>query len=141
MIPAFMTQIEALPVTPNGKLDKHALPDPDILDCQNYVSPGTAKEQAVIEIFEEILGVAPIGIEDSFFELGGDSIKAIRVVTKLRQKGYELTVGDLMRQRTARLISNLKVGKSIHKTIQASKFATPITKKPLFLGILGLRFI
>ncbi|WP_176523799.1 phosphopantetheine-binding protein, partial [Bacillus thuringiensis] len=71
---------------------------------REYIAPRTKKEQAVVEVYEEILGVSPISIEDSFFELGGDSIKAIRVVSKLRQQGYELSVADLMNQQTARLI-------------------------------------
>ncbi|PEQ47979.1 non-ribosomal peptide synthetase, partial [Bacillus thuringiensis] len=104
MIPAFMMQIETIPLNQNGKLDRKALPEPDVLAGREYIAPRTKKEQAVVEVYEEILGVSPISIEDSFFELGGDSIKAIRVVSKLRQQGYELSVADLMNQQTARLI-------------------------------------
>ncbi|MFT7821915.1 amino acid adenylation domain-containing protein [Bacillus siamensis] len=112
MLPGFMMQIDALPLTPNGKLDAKALPEPHALEGQEYMPPRTKKEQAVVEGYEEILGVSPISIEDSFFELGGDSIKAIRVVSKLRQQGYELSVADLMNQQTARLIcENMKVSK------------------------------
>ncbi|MGN4752452.1 amino acid adenylation domain-containing protein [Bacillus cereus group sp. MYBK220-1] len=112
MIPAFMMQIETIPLNQNGKLDRKALPEPDVLAGREYIAPRTKKEQAVVEVYEEILGVSPISIEDSFFELGGDSIKAIRVVSKLRQQGYELSVADLMNQQTARLIcENMKVSK------------------------------
>ncbi|MRS26516.1 non-ribosomal peptide synthetase [Bacillus sp. RIT694] len=112
MIPAFMMQIETIPLNQNGKLDRKALPEPDVLAGREYIAPRTKKEQAVVEVYEEILGVSPISIEDSFFELGGDSIKAIRVVSKLRQQGYELFVADLMNQQTARLIcENMKVSK------------------------------
>ncbi|MHA4262175.1 amino acid adenylation domain-containing protein [Bacillus cereus] len=112
MIPAFMMQIETIPLNQNGKLDRKVLPEPDVLAGREYIAPRTKKEQAVVEVYEEILGVSPISIEDSFFELGGDSIKAIRVVSKLRQQGYELSVADLMNQQTARLIcENMKVSK------------------------------
>ena len=104
MIPAFIMRIEELPFTRNGKLDKRALPEPDALAGREYEPPRNEMERAVIEVFEEVLGVSPIGIEDSFFDLGGDSIKAIMVISKMRKKGYELAVVDLMRQRTAKLI-------------------------------------
>ena len=104
MIPTFMMWIEELPLNRNGKLDKRALPEPDALAEREYVPPRNDIEQALVAVFEMILKVSPIGIEDSFFDLGGDSIKAIMVVTKMQQKGYELAVVDLMRQQTVRLI-------------------------------------
>lgn len=104
MVPAFMMQIETLPLNRNGKLDRKALPDPDVLSGHKYVKPQNKMEQAVIEVYEEILGVSPIGIEDNFFDLGGDSIKAIKVISKLRERGFDFSVADLMRQQTARVI-------------------------------------
>ena len=80
MIPAYMTQIEKIPVTRNGKLDKRALPEIEGKSEQEYVAPRTKEEEAVCEAFSEILGAEQVGIKDGFFELGGDSIKAIRVV-------------------------------------------------------------
>lgn len=105
MIPSFMMQIDTLPINRNGKLDRKALPKPDMLAGRKYVSPRNKMEQTIIEVYEEILGTSPIGIDDGFFELGGDSIKAIMATSKLRQKGFELSVTDLMRQQTAKLLS------------------------------------
>ncbi|MGG0823585.1 amino acid adenylation domain-containing protein [Paenibacillus turicensis] len=111
MLPSFMMQIDVLPLTPNGKLDIKALPEPDVLAGQEYIPPRTVTEEVITDIFEEILGVSPVGIEDSFFELGGDSIKAIKAVSKLREKGYKLSFAALIYQQTARMIGeNIQKG-------------------------------
>ncbi|ROR25863.1 surfactin family lipopeptide synthetase A [Mobilisporobacter senegalensis] len=111
MLPGFMMQIDALPLTQNGKLDVKALPEPNALAGQEYIPPRSKTEKAITEVFEEILGVSPVGIEDSFFELGGDSIKAIRVVSKLREKGYKLSFAALIYQQTPRMIGeNIQKG-------------------------------
>ncbi|TRW36511.1 amino acid adenylation domain-containing protein [Bacillus sp. PW192] len=111
MLPGFMMQIDALPLTPNGKLDVKALPEPHALAGQEYMPPRTKTEKVITDIFEEILGISPVGIEDSFFELGGDSIKAIKAVSKLREKGYKLSFAALMYQQTPRKIGeNIQMG-------------------------------
>ncbi|MFO7036111.1 non-ribosomal peptide synthetase [Bacillus velezensis] len=111
MLPGFMMQIDALPLTPNGKLDAKALPEPNALAGQEYMPPRTKTEKVITDIFEEILGISPVGIEDSFFELGGDSIKAIKAVSKLREKGYKLSFAALMYQQTPRKIGeNIQMG-------------------------------
>lgn len=99
MIPAFMMQIERIPITGNGKLDKRALPDIEAKSEKEYVAPRNETEFAVIKVFEEILGMERIGIKDNFYELGGDSIKSIRVISKLRELNLELTVKDIMQMR------------------------------------------
>ena len=104
MIPAFITRVEALPVNRSGKLDEAALPAPETASGKAYAPPASAMERAAAEAFEEALGVSPIGIDDSFYERGGNSIKAIRVVSKMRQKGYEIAVADLIQHRTVRLL-------------------------------------
>ena len=86
MIPPFMTQLEALPLNRNGKLDKHALPEPDALAGRKYVAPRNEMERTIISVYEEILGVSPIGIDDSFFELGGHSLRATVAVNDLEKR-------------------------------------------------------
>ncbi|ATU28280.1 hypothetical protein BMJ37_16595 [Bacillus velezensis] len=111
MLPGFMMQIDALPLTSNGKLDAKALPELNALAGQEYMPPRTKTEKVITDIFEEILGISPVGIEDSFFELGGDSIKAIKAVSKLREKGYKLSFAALMYQQTPRKIGeNIQMG-------------------------------
>lgn len=105
MIPAYMGQIETIPVTNNGKLDKRDLPEIEAGSTHEYVAPETAEELNVVRAFSEILGVKNIGVNDDFFEMGGDSIKAIRVVSKIRELGYELSVMELMHTGTPSAIA------------------------------------
>jgi acyl carrier protein len=86
MVPSALVFLEALPLTPNGKVDHSALPSPDrdVADAkQVYVAPGNASEQAIADIWVEILGVKRIGVHDNFFDLGGHSLKATQVVSRL----------------------------------------------------------
>ena len=105
MVPAYMMQIDSIPVTRNGKLDKRALPEIETKNTREYVAPRNAEEAAVCKVFSEILNVEQVGVNDSFFELGGDSIKAIRIISSLRNAGYTATVKDVMNGKTAEKIA------------------------------------
>jgi len=85
MIPAAFVQLQALPLTPNGKVDRRALPEPDhgrTAAERKYAAPRDAVEAELTRIWQEVLGVEPIGIEDHFFNLGGHSLLAARVATR-----------------------------------------------------------
>ena len=86
MIPSTFVFLDALPLTVNGKIDRRALPDPDSrrpeLDTP-FVAPRTDLETAVARIFSQSIGIEPVGIEDNFFDLGGDSLTLGRVMTRL----------------------------------------------------------
>jgi len=89
MVPATFIVLEKLPVSPNGKLNRGALPLPDDARpelAREFVPPSTPVEQAVAEIFSEVLEVRTVGLHDDFFELGGHSLLAARVVTRLRDR-------------------------------------------------------
>jgi len=105
MIPTYMMQIDSIPLTRNGKLDKQALPEIEIRTGAEYVAPRTDVEKALCLVFKEILGIKQVGVRDSFFDLGGDSIKAIRIVSKMREVGYDLNVKDIMGGRTVEVMS------------------------------------
>lgn len=100
MIPAQIMKMETFPINKNGKVDKNALPKFKIISDKEYEAPRNDKEADILKVFKEILGVEQIGIRDSFFELGGDSIKAIRMVSKIRGLGYEVSVSEVMQQKT-----------------------------------------
>lgn len=109
MIPARMMQLTKIPVTSNGKTDKRALPAMKGDQSKDYIPPETMEQKAVSEAFCQVLGLEMAGIEENFFLAGGDSIKAIRIVSKVREKGYDITVKDVMNQRTVAGIASLAV--------------------------------
>ncbi|HEX6471812.1 MAG TPA: non-ribosomal peptide synthase/polyketide synthase [Streptosporangiaceae bacterium] len=92
MIPAAFVVLDRLPTNRSGKLDRRALPAPELGDDAAYVPPRTAAERAVAAAFADVLGARRVGAHDSFFALGGDSILSIRVVSRLRADlGVELS--------------------------------------------------
>ncbi|XLG14544.1 Plipastatin synthase subunit C [Bacillus velezensis] len=97
MIPAYMMELEKLPLTPNGKLDRKNLPEPELALQTAYTAPRNELEEQLSVIWQEVLGTKQVGIEDSFFELGGDSIKALQVSARLGRYGRKMTASDLFR--------------------------------------------
>jgi amino acid adenylation domain-containing protein/non-ribosomal peptide synthase protein (TIGR01720 family) len=103
MIPAAFVVLNTLPLTAHGKIDRAGLPAPDTDRTepgQSYAAPRNTLEQTLAEIWQQILGVGQVGIHDSFFELGGDSILTIQVVARAHQAGLRLTPRDLFDHQT-----------------------------------------
>ncbi|MCY9264016.1 amino acid adenylation domain-containing protein [Bacillus haynesii] len=101
MIPARIIQVDELPLTANGKLDENALPEPAVNESAGEgINPRNEIEQMVAEIWEELLGMEGLGVDAHFFNLGGDSIKALQVCARLKQRGYETTVRELFQYQT-----------------------------------------
>jgi acyl carrier protein len=86
MLPGAIVVVEELPRTPSGKIDRLALPDPDLAGAEgaDYVAPRTPLEEAVATIWAQVLGVSRVGVEDDFFALGGHSLLATQVVAQVR---------------------------------------------------------
>ncbi|RZG12167.1 amino acid adenylation domain-containing protein, partial [Pseudoalteromonas sp. CO342X] len=106
MIPSHIVTLSTLPLTLNGKLDRRALPAPEI-DSEEFVAPRNETEQALCQVWQDVLGLAQVGIEDNFFRLGGDSIVCIQLVSRLRQAGYVCQVKDIFNAPTVAQLSCL----------------------------------
>ena len=105
MIPSAFIVLDALPLTTNGKVDRRALPAPEhtSLDLGTaYAAPQTETEEQLAQIWMEVLGIDRVGIDDNFFDLGGDSFKSIRVVRKF---GDSMRVFDLFKHPTIRTLA------------------------------------
>jgi hypothetical protein len=84
MVPASLVVLEKFPLTHNGKIDKAALPAPDAVNVENYVAPSTLIETVVVDMYATLLNQDLVGAEDSFFDVGGSSLLAMQLVTRLR---------------------------------------------------------
>jgi amino acid adenylation domain-containing protein len=102
MIPSTFTVLPALPMTPNGKVNKDALPKPDLKaegDGRPKAAPRTFTEELLVKIWSDVLGV-PAGVHDNFFDLGGDSLIMLRIVDKAAHAGLSVTPGQLFQHPT-----------------------------------------
>jgi iturin family lipopeptide synthetase B len=103
MIPSYFVPIHEIPLNPNGKLDRKALPLPGAeAVTREYTAPTNEIEETLAAVWGEVLGVERVGIDDNFFEIGGDSIKAIQIVSKLQKRKWKLEVGQMFSHKTVR---------------------------------------
>jgi amino acid adenylation domain-containing protein/non-ribosomal peptide synthase protein (TIGR01720 family) len=102
MVPSAIVTLESLPLTPNGKIDRRALPEPQARTGIeiDIVPPRTPIEEKLVQIWAQVLRVEQIGIHDNYFELGGDSILSIQIISRAKVAGIELTVKQLFANKT-----------------------------------------
>jgi nonribosomal peptide synthetase DhbF len=114
MVPSVIVRLAALPLTPNGKLDRQALPVPEISAGAAYEPPRTAQQELLCAIFSETLSVERVGIDDNFFALGGHSLVATRLVSRIRRTlGVELPIRSVFEAPTvARLAERLRAAQA-----------------------------
>ena len=109
MLPSYFTILEDFPYTPNGKINKKALPLPkEILSNseEKYISPKTNLQIKLVNIFEQILNINPIGINDNFFDLGGDSILAMNLNIELKKITDKISYADIFKFPTVSKLEN-----------------------------------
>ena len=101
MIPDSFVPLESLPITVNGKLDRKKLPEPEFISASNYQAPRTEFEQQLCEVWQDVLGIEKVGINDSFFRIGGNSILAIQLTAAIRNKlEVDIPLAVLLEQKT-----------------------------------------
>ncbi|WP_103380327.1 non-ribosomal peptide synthase/polyketide synthase [Pseudonocardia dioxanivorans] len=107
MVPAIVVALEAFPSTPNGKLDRAALPAPDFAGLVSDRAPRTPVEERLAALFADALALDRVGIDDDFFALGGDSITSIAVSGRARRAGLRITPRDVFRLRTVAALAGV----------------------------------
>jgi len=109
MIPSYFVPLEKIPLTPNRKIDRKALPEPEITREQlgkEYIAPESDSEKVIVRIWQEILHVDEIGVNDNFFDLGGNSLNVIQLGWKIQQEfNKEIPTAVLFRNLSIRFLA------------------------------------
>jgi non-ribosomal peptide synthase protein (TIGR01720 family) len=109
LLPARLVPLESFPLTPSGKLDRAALPEPEPGEdvAAGYVPPSNPTETILADIWADVLGVREIGVRNNFFELGGDSILTIQVVSRAREQGLHIRTKDMFANQTISALARM----------------------------------
>ncbi|WP_271835357.1 non-ribosomal peptide synthetase [Dolichospermum lemmermannii] len=128
MMPSVFVSLDALPLTPNGKIDRQALPIPDIQET--FVAPRNSQEETLAQIWGKVFGVEQIGIDDNFFQLGGHSLIATQIVSRIRDVfQIELSFGQLFANPTINdLIKVIIQQQQLQQPLPLAKI-TPISRE------------
>ena len=111
MVPGVLMQLDRMPLTPNGKIDKKNLPKVDFVpESAVYVAPANAVEEDFCRWFADLLNLEKVGAEDNFFELGGTSLSASIIAINASDKGYPVVYADVFKAQTPRLLAALATG-------------------------------
>ncbi|WP_020384972.1 non-ribosomal peptide synthetase [Kribbella catacumbae] len=129
MVPGVIVRLDSLPLTPNGKLDRSALPAP-VAATAAPASVSGSVEEALAGLFAEVLGVAQVGPDDGFFDLGGDSIMSIQLVSRARKAGLVFTPRDVFRHQTVARLAGVCTVEESRPVVEAPADG-PVTLTPL----------
>ena len=113
MVPTAYLQLKEMPMTPNGKTDVKALPEPQLAVSSAYVAPANDTEKAFCDIFAGILQMDKVGTTDNFFELGGTSLVVTRVIIEADKAGLHVAYGDVFANPTPRQLASLITGEVV----------------------------
>ena len=105
MVPDAYMQLDTMPMTPNGKINRKVLPVPELQRATEYVAPEGEMETLFARIFSEVLGIEQVGATDNFFEIGGTSINAIKVIVEASKQGVQIVFNDLFNEKTPRALA------------------------------------
>jgi amino acid adenylation domain-containing protein len=132
MVPSFFVELDALPLTPSGKINRKALPEPELADFKSeteYVEPRTHTEKTVAGIYAKVLGIERVGARDNFFDFGGHSLQATQAVSRLRDAfAVDVTVHDIFEapvvEALAKVIEQAANGRQNLKDVKTRPLAT-----------------
>jgi amino acid adenylation domain-containing protein/non-ribosomal peptide synthase protein (TIGR01720 family) len=134
MVPSAFVRLETLPRTATGKIDPKTLPAPDYgADADRYVAPRTPLEETLADTWTRVLGVERVGVEDGFFQLGGDSILAIQAVALARRAGVQVTPGQLLQHQTVAALAAVArtAGEDGVETAEQGRVEGPVPLTPI----------
>ncbi len=133
LVPSAFVPIDAVPLTPQGKVDRRALPAPGAPEDgdQAYVPARTTVEHQLVAIWSEVLGNDRVGVEDNFFGLGGDSILSIQVVAQARQAGLRLTSRDIFLHQTIAGLATVVQAATAHDPAVTAPLSGPAPLTPI----------
>ncbi|MFC8148507.1 bacitracin non-ribosomal peptide synthetase BacC [Bacillus paralicheniformis] len=133
MIPSSFVQIEKMPLSANGKIDTAALPEPQPGKETEYEPPRNETEEKLVQIWEEVLGIDKIGVTHHFFAAGGDSIKALQMISRLSREGLSLEMKDLFANPQIKSLSRYVKAESdksaSYETVEGEVLLTPIQQE------------
>ena len=116
MVPSALVVVDALPLSPSGKVDRQALPEPVAEHDKAFEPPQGEAEQAIAKVWTEVLGLARVGRNDNFFELGGDSILSLQIVARLRLAGWKIAPKQIFERQTVAQLAGViePAGDALH---------------------------
>lgn len=132
MIPAAFMFLDAMPLTAQGKINRKALPAPDwnqYAAGRSLTPPQTPAEKIICAVWEKVLGLDAVGVEDNFFDLGGDSILALRVAGEMRRQGRILTPKEIFQEQTVKRLA--AVAKTMQAPAPAARVAGEVPLSPI----------
>ena len=127
MVPDAYMQMDSMPMTPNGKINRKALPAPEMKRATEYEAPKGEMEELFCSIFSEILKIKEVGATDNFFEIGGTSINAIKVIVEASKHGAQIVFNDLFNLKTPRALAAFVSGSEV----ETKAAVTPETTAPV----------
>ena len=140
MIPSLFVLLHELPLTPSGKVDRHALPDPGTHRMNSdivYVPPRTKTERRIVEIWKEVLKVGKVGTSDNFFDLGGQSLLLVRVNSKLKAEfGCDLPLIEMFKYPTVKSLAQ-RIGRQDQETLVLQSSYDRATFRKTSMRLLG----
>jgi amino acid adenylation domain-containing protein len=138
MMPAAFVTLDSFPLTPNGKVDRKALPKPEFQASAGMVPPRDELEERLQKIWQEILQTGPMGVTDNFFELGGHSLMAVRLVTEIKQlTGVEIPLTELFQGATIEHLADIVRGTASILRAVANQVQAGGDRTPFFAAVLA----